>query len=196
MLKQRDREFLVQVDGKVLMGSRAHASEELLARVACEQLPPAARVLIGGLGFGFTLRAALDVLEPAAKVVVAELSGAIVEWNRGVLADLARRPLDDPRVTLEQKDVSKVMGRSRAAFDAIVLDVDNGPFAVTQQANASLYSLTGISHARLALAPKGRLVVWSAGDDPGFVKRLREVGFDVKTHAAGGRHVIFVATAK
>lgn len=196
VLKQRDREFLVQVNGKVLMGSRAHASEELLADIACQGLGPKAQVLIGGLGFGFTLRKALDVLPPTAKVVVAELSQTVIDWNRGVLADLAGRPLDDARVQLEVKDVGQVMRKSKHAFDAIVLDVDNGPFAVTQAQNTQLYSLTGISHARLALKGDGRLVVWSAGDDPGFVKRLREVGYDVKTKAAGGRHVVIVATAR
>ncbi len=193
-LRQREDEFMVLVDGRALMGSRQHGSEEALAQTACERLASVRpTVLVGGLGFGFTLRAALDVLPPHAEVVVAELSPAIVEWNRGVLAPLAGRPLEDPRVVLEVGDVNKVVKAKPERFDAIMLDVDNGPFAVSQAKNADLYDLVGLSYMRRALKPKGRLVVWSAGPDAGYVKRMEESGFEVQVKATGkGRHVLFV----
>lgn len=193
-LRQRGDEFMVLVDGRSLMGSRQHGSEEALAQTGCERLPSISpTVLVGGLGFGFTLRAALDALPPHAEVVVAELSPAMVEWNQGVLADLAGRPLEDPRVVLEIADVSKVVKTKAERFDVILLDVDNGPFAISQPNNADLYDLVGLSYLYRALKPKGRLVVWSAGADKRYEQRLSDAGFAVRVVGTGkGRHVLFV----
>ncbi len=193
-LRQREDEFMVLVDGRALMGSRQHGSEQALAQTACERLASVTpSVLVGGLGFGFTLRAALEVLPPHAEVVVAELSPAMVEWNRGVLADLAGRPLEDPRVTLEVADVNKVVKAKAERFDAIMLDVDNGPFAISQTKNADLYDLVGLSYLLRALKPRGRLVVWSAGPDVRYQKRMEEAGFEVQVRSTGkGRHVLFI----
>ncbi|MEW5741001.1 MAG: hypothetical protein AB1938_18920 [Myxococcota bacterium] len=193
-LRQRGDEYLVLVHGKVLMGSRSHASEEALARIGCEGLGPKAHVLIGGLGFGFTLRAALDVLAPTARVTVAEVSAAVVEWNRGLLSSLARAPLDDARVTVEVGDVQRLLSRSRGAFDAVLLDVDNGPFAVAAAGNEALYGLTGLAVAQAALKKTGRLAFWSASPDGRFEKQLRFAGLDVKRVPAGaGQHVVYLA---
>lgn len=193
-LKQRGDEYLVLVHGKVLMGSRAHASEEALARIGCEGLGRAAHVLVGGLGFGFTLRAALDALPSTARVTVAERSPAVVEWNRGVLAPLARAPLDDARVTVDTRDVQQVLAKSRAVFDAVLLDVDNGPFAVSAQDNDALYGLTGLALAQAALKPGGRLALWSASPDGRFEKQLHFAGLDVRRVPAGsGQHVVYLA---
>ena len=197
-LRERAGEFLVQVDGRVLMSSRRHVSEDLLATVTLKGLGASARVLIGGLGFGYTLRAALDALAPGASVVVAEISAAIVGWNRAVLASLAGRPLDDARVSVEVDDVRERL--VPGAFDAVLLDVDNGPFAVSRPENASLYTKEGVEKLLAALTPGGRLGVWSAGADQSFDRRLQEVGFTTSVHhvPAGGseasHHVLFVAT--
>lgn len=193
-LKRREDEFLVLVHGKVLMGSRSHASEEALARIGCEGLPARAHVLVGGLGFGFTVRAALDALGPQARVTVGEVAPAVVEWNRGVLAPLASAPLEDSRVTLEVADVQRVLARSRGAFDAVLLDVDNGPFAVSAADNDELYALTGLAVAQAALKRTGRLAFWSASPDGRFEKQLRFAGLDVKRVPAGaGQHVVYLA---
>lgn len=193
-LKRRGDEWLVLVHGKVLMGSRAHQSEEALARIGCEGLPPGAHVLIGGLGFGYTLRAALDALPSSARVTVAELSPAVVAWNRGELKDLAGAPLDDARVTVDVRDVQKVLNANRGAFDAVLLDVDNGPFAIAADANDELYAATGLALAQAALKPGGRLAVWSASPDGRFVKQLRFAGLDVKRVPGGsGQHVVYLA---
>lgn len=193
-LKRRGDEYLVLVHGKVLMGSRAHQSEEALARIGCESLPPDAHVLIGGLGFGYTLRAALDALPSSSRVTVAELSPAVVEWNRGELSSLARAPLDDARVTVAVRDVQKVLNANRGTFDAVLLDVDNGPFGIASDANDDLYAATGLALAQASLKPGGRLAVWSASPDGRFEKQLRFAGLDVKRVAAGvGQHVVYVA---
>lgn len=193
-LKARGGEYLVLVGGRVLMGSRAHGSEDALARVGCAGLRAGARVLVGGLGFGFTLRAALDALGPDARVTVAELSAPVVEWNRGPLAPLAGRPLEDARVDVEVRDVREVLAAARARFDAVLLDVDNGPFAVAAPGNAALYAEAGLRQLARALRPGGRAVVWSAGDDAAFLKRLAAVG-PARAQRAGG-HVLFVATKR
>ncbi len=200
VLHHRDGEFVIRVHGKELMSSRVHGSEEAMARLGCEGLgsTPDARVLVGGLGLGYTLRATLDALGPRARVVVAELAPAIVEWNRGPLAPLADRPLEDARVQVEVADVRKVM-RGGAPWHAILLDVDNGPAALTRASNAGLYDSAGLSAAHAALVPGGRLVVWSAGPDARFTTRLVQAGFAVETHAVsagkgrGTRHTLFVA---
>jgi spermidine synthase len=194
-LKQRGDEYLVLVHGKVLMGSRSHQSEEALARIGCAGLGAGAHVLVGGLGFGFTLRAALDALPPSARVTVAEVSPAVVEWNRGVLAPLASAPLDDARVTVDVRDVQKVLTKSRAVFNAVLLDVDNGPFAMSAQENDALYAATGLALAQAALKPGGRLALWSASPDGRFEKQLRFAGLDVKRVPGGqGQHVVYLAT--
>lgn len=200
VLHHRDGEFVIRVRGQELMSSRVHGSEEEMARLAVAALGGVAdpRVLIGGLGLGYTLRATLDVLGAGARVTVAELAEAIVEWNRGPLAHLAGRPLDDPRVQVEIADVRRVM-RSAAPWHAILLDVDNGPAALTRTSNASLYDNSGLAAAHAALAPGGVLVVWSAGPDDRFTARLAQADFLAETHSVragkgrGTRHTLFVA---
>lgn len=183
------------------MNSRMHQSEDQLATRGCAGFAARSgvRVLIGGLGMGFTARAALDVLAPDARVVIAELLPEVIEWNRGVLAHLAGNPLADPRVEVVKGDVGAVIGRSRGAFNAILLDVDNGPDAFTAPGNASLYSVGGLERARRALAPAGRFGVWSVADDRAFTGRLRGRGFDVDIHkvppraGSGANHVVWIA---
>jgi spermidine synthase len=200
VLHHRDGEFVIRVRGQELMSSRIHGSEEAMARLASEALGDIAapRVLIGGLGLGYTLRATLDALGADARVVVAELAEAIVEWNRGPLAHLAGRPLEDPRVQVDVGDVRRVM-RSGAPWHAILLDVDNGPAALTRASNASLYDSSGLTAAHASLAPGGVLVVWSAGPDDRFTARLVQAGFLAETHPVragkgrGTRHTLFVA---
>jgi spermidine synthase len=157
-------------------------------------------VLVGGLGMGFTLRATLDLLPPDASVVVAELVPAVVEWNRGPLGPLAGHPLSDRRVRVELGDVAVLLHSSRAAFDAVLLDVDNGPRAFTASVNAALYDDRGLAAVRDALAKHGTLAVWSAWDDRKFEHRLRHAGFEVELERVRGRlrkggphHTIFVA---
>ncbi len=202
-LMLRDREHVIFADGKLLMSSRMHGSEEALATLACAHVTSAAapRVLVGGLGLGFTLRATLDVLPPRATVVVAELVPAVVEWNRGPLGPLANHPLDDPRVEVAVGDVAGVIKGRRAGFDAILLDVDNGPDAFTSSLNAGLYANDGVVQAHAALTPHGVLAVWSAWEDRKFEQRLRWAGFTVTMHRVrarlkqgGPRHTIFLGT--
>lgn len=201
-LTRQDREFIILAGGKPLMSSRMHGSEQALATFGCAQSPAQAPcVLIGGLGMGFTLRATLDLLPQDATVVVAELVAAVVEWNRGPLGPLAGHPLNDPRVRVDERDVLETMRRSTAAFDAILLDVDNGPDAFTATGNASLYNDAGIAAARAALRPSGVLAVWSAWEDRRFQQRLKYGGFDVNVERVrarlkrgGPRHTIFVAS--
>lgn len=201
-LVRRGEEFAIRASGQLLMSSRQHGSEDALAAVACEFLRnrPAPRLLVGGLGMGFTLRAALDSLPADARVTVAELVPAIVEWNRGALAPLAKQPLDDARVEVVVDDVRRVMDRQAARFDAVALDVDNGPHALTTPANAPLYFERGLKSAHRALRPGGALIVWSAAEDPAFVRRLERVGYRVRVERPtvrggkrGARHVLFVA---
>lgn len=198
-LARRDAEYVLRVRGHVLMSSRQHASEDALAREACARIPNAsnAKVLIGGLGFGFTLRAALDCLGAEAEVTVAEILPALIEWNRGPLAALAGGPLEDPRSRTVEGDVARVIAKHPKTFDAILLDVDNGPFGLAQAKNQHLYALTGLRGAVSALASGGVLAVWSAGDDPAFGRRMEEAGLRVealqaRAHPAGGsRHTLF-----
>jgi spermidine synthase len=200
VLHHRDGEFVIRVHGQELMSSRVHGSEEELARQGCAGLRATrgARVLVGGLGLGYTLRATLDALEPDARVTVAELAEAIVEWNRGPLAPLAGRPLEDARVRVEVGDVARVM-RAGGPFHAVLLDVDNGPAALTRASNAGLYGGAGLAAAHAALVPGGALVVWSAGPDARFSSRLARAGFSVGEHRVlagrgrGTRHTLFIA---
>ncbi len=199
ILQERDGEYQLRVGGSVLMGSRQHGSEEAMAHVSCRGLrQPRPRVMIGGLGFGFTLRAALDLLPAGAEVTLVELSPEVVAMNRGVLAHLAGRPLDDPRVVVEVADVQQVLGREPQRFDVVLLDVDNGPSALTRPSNSGIYSAAGLARAYRALAEAGLLVVWSAGPDERFSQRMRDAGFRVEMSSvpavkgSAGRHVLFV----
>jgi spermidine synthase len=202
VLKERAGEFLVQADGKVLMSSRRHGSEEALATAACTGLKARApRVLIGGLGLGYSVRATLGLLPPNAEVTVSEISADLVEWNRTVLAELASRPLEDPRVRVEVGDVGDLLAGKAAHWDAILLDVDNGPVAVTRPQNAGLYGTRGIAATRRALREAGTLAVWSAGPDARFEAALKKGGFHVDVRfvsasgGSGAKHVIFAARA-
>jgi spermidine synthase len=189
-LHRRGREYVIRVDGQELMGSRQHGSEDALAQLGCKGLEqvPRARVLIGGLGMGFTVRAALDVLGPDAAIQVAELVPAVVEWNRGPLAELAAAPLADPRVSVFLGDVVALIAESRSRYDAILLDVDNGPAALTSPGNAKLYGPAGLERASAALKPRGLLVVWSVSDEPKFTAKLTRAGFEVQLERVLARH--------
>jgi spermidine synthase len=204
VLARRGDEFAIRLRGAELMNSRSHASEEALARLGCAGLAArtgAARVLIGGLGMGFTLRAALDALGPEAQVVVGELVPEVVAWNREHLADLAGRPLDDPRVAVEVGDVVAAIRATDQRWHAILLDIDNGPDAFTTPANAALYGHQGLAACRRALVPGGTLAVWSVANDAGFTDRLRGVGFEVERHLvlarpnANVKHVVWTGRA-
>jgi spermidine synthase len=200
VLAQRGDEFAIRLRGAELMNSRSHASEEMLARLGCAALARtnASRVLIGGLGMGFTLRAALDVLPRDARVVVVELVPEVIEWNRSHLADLAKRPLDDPRVVVKQADVADVIAEKHDAWHAILLDVDNGPDAFTAPSNVRLYGLKGLIACRRALVPGGALAVWSVEEDRKFTDRFRGAGFEVDKQRVPARpnssvkHVIWI----
>jgi spermidine synthase len=199
-LWQRGAELVVRAGGIDLMSSRAHGSEELLAEHGCGGLGEGASVLVGGLGMGFTLRAALAVLPASARVTVAELVPEMVAWVRGPIG--AGALLDDPRVSVEARDCAAILRESAARFDAVLLDVDNGPSALTQGSNRWLYAREGLEAAARALRPGGRLAVWSAGDDPAFASRLARAGFEVRTARArahrgrGARHAIFVGVRR
>lgn len=201
-LFQRGSEFSIMLGQNELMNSRLAGSEEALARLTCERLQAVAapRLLIGGLGMGFTLRAALAALGPRAEVVVAELIASVVAWAQGPMATVFGDCLSDPRVDLRVADVRDVIGARPKAFDAILLDVDNGPEALAREANETLYSAKGLKAARAALRPQGVLSVWSSGENPSFEQRLAQGGFRVekiKTRAngakGGARHVIWLA---
>ena len=208
-LARRGDEFSIRLAGAELMNSRLSGSEEALATLACAKLAGlrAPRVLIGGLGMGFTLRAALPLLPARAEVVVAELLPAVADWARGPMADLFAGSLDDPRVRVEIVDVALLMGARAGApsrlWDAILLDVDNGPDGLTQAANDGLYGAAGLAAARRALGAGGVLAVWSEGPDAAFAKRFSRAGFSVEDHRvhahrgkSGRRHVVWVGVAR
>lgn len=201
-LIRRCDEYLILADGAVLMSSRMHGSEDALAKFACQRVRTLKQpsVLIGGLGMGFTLRATLDILSPDATVIVAELVPAVVEWNRGPLGPLAGHPLKDKRVRVETGDVAVTLSSHLGQFDAVLLDVDNGPTAFTASNNAGLYDNRGIAAARGALKIEGVLAVWAAQDDGKFEQRLRHGRFDVQVQRVRGRlkkggprHTIFLS---
>jgi spermidine synthase len=207
VLYQRGDDFVIQVDHEELMSSRSHGSEEGLAHLGLRALGPrpSPRILVGGLGLGFTLRAVLDRVGPRteATVVVAELFPAVVAWNRTWLGHLASHPLDDPRVQVLEKDLADCLGDARSTgkpYDLILLDVDNGPEAFTVSSNRHLYGPRGIGYLRQALVPGGIVAVWSATPAPQFVKQLEKGGFGVQTHHVAARsgskrhrHVVMVA---
>ena len=202
VLQRRDTEYALFAGGKLLMSSRQHGSEEAMAAFALKRarLKEAPAVLIGGLGMGFTLRATLDLLPPRAAVHLAELQPAVVEWNRGVLGPLADHPMRDTRAVVEAADVALVLKNAKRRFDAVLLDVDNGPDAFTTGTNAFLYGDGGIAAIRRALKPDGVLAVWSAWEDRKFEQRLRYAGFRVRVERVrarlkqgGARHTIFLA---
>ena len=202
-LYQRGEEYSIMiVGGGELMNSRLHGSEDALAELGCRHLidQPHPRVLIGGLGMGYTLAAALGQLGPDGEVIVAELVPAVVTWNREHLGAFAGQPLEDPRTSVSEGDVALLIRKSRAAFDAILLDVDNGPEGLTHRENNWLYTTSGLEAAYDALRPDGVLAVWSAGPDAAFSERLRRVGFladerRVRAHrpGKGATHTIWVA---
>lgn len=201
-LMLRGDEYLILADGAILMSSRMHGSEEALASCACENMQTLERprVLIGGLGMGFTLRATLDLLPQAATILVVELLPMVVEWNRGPLGPLAGHPLKDKRVEVIAGDVLATIRSSSDKFDAVLLDVDNGPAAFTASNNAGLYDKRGIAEACAALKPQGILAVWAAQADRKFEQRLRDGGFQVQVHhprgrlkKGGPRHTIFLS---
>ena len=188
-LLQRGHEYTINVKNEELMNSQLHGSEDALAEITCKPLATARRpkVLVGGLGMGFTLGAALKYLGPQANVIVAELVPAVIEWNRTHLADLADRPLEDSRVTVRQGDVTRVIQEKANTYDAILLDVDNGPEGLTHEGNDRLYSPAGLVEAKKALKPGGVLAIWSAFPDKKFTKRLRCAGFNVEEVPARAR---------
>jgi spermidine synthase len=193
-LHEHDGVFLIRIDGVELMSTRQHHSEERLAELACGHLKARSsgpRVLIGGLGLGFTLRAALATLGPDATVVVVELMPAVIRWNQTSDYKLGADAMADPRVEVVAGDVTDVLKNCRGRFDAIILDVDNGASGLTAATNRRLYSSTGLAMIRSALRPDGCLAVWSADADPAFVERMGQGGFTVtveraRTHATGG----------
>ncbi len=203
-LLQRNDEFSIRIAGTAgeLMNTRLHGSEDALAELACQRVAerPGVRVLVGGLGMGFTLSAALAALGEDAEVVVAELVPGVVEWNRGPLGAAAGYPLNDPRTRVSLGDVGELLRREPGGFDAIMLDVDNGPEGLTRRENDWLYSPKGLDAARQALRPDGVLAVWSAGQDPAFTERLRRIGLLVETVTVrahrpgkGAKHCIWLA---
>ena len=201
-LMQRGTEFAIMAGATPLMNSRMSSSEIVLAEVACERLRGRrnVRVLIGGYGMGFTLRAALAGLGSDAQVIVAELVPAVLTWARGPMAELTAGGLSDRRVTVHEADVGSVIESGRGSFDAILLDVDNGPDGLSRAENDRLYDFRGLKAARQALRPGGMLAVWSAAPSKAFVNRLEQAGFaveEVKARANKGRgvrHIIWVAT--
>jgi spermidine synthase len=200
ILARRGDEWVVRAGGRVLMSSRQHGSEEALAALGLAKVARPRTVLVGGLGLGFTLRAALDRLPADARVVVAELVPALAAWNRAHVGHLAGRPLEDPRTRLQHGDALQRIAEAKGAFDAILLDVDNGPSALADARNARLYGDGGVRACRDALRAGGALAVWSAGPDERYLERLEKAGLDAGVHAVparggtsrGVRHVVFV----
>jgi spermidine synthase len=202
-LMRRGDDFSMMLGQNELMNSRLSASEEALATLTCRRIAGVKRphLLIGGLGMGFTLRAALAVLGTDARITVAELVPAVIAWARGPLAEIFGDSLNDPRASVEAADVIEVIRCRPSNFDAILLDVDNGPEGLVRKANDALYNSKGLKAIHRALRPKGVLAVWSSGPNSSFTKRLRDAGFGVDevavratTKRSGARHVIWFAT--
>jgi spermidine synthase len=201
VLRQRGDAFEIRFNGWELMSSRTSASEEALARLVCEELGrKPARVLVGGLGMGYTLRAILDAADANARIVVAELAPLVVEWVRGPLASLAHHALDDPRVQIRIGSVVGVLSESSQSFDAILLDTDNGPEAIVHEPNALLYAREGLELAKTALQPGGAIAFWAADPSPAFENRLtlagatwRRLEIDARGGNSGPEHSIYLA---
>lgn len=201
-LRRRGTEFSIRTAGIELMNSRVHGSEEALAELTYSRIKqrPGLRILIGGLGMGFTLAAALQKSKPDTRIMVSELIPAVVRWNREHLGHLAGMPLDDSRVSVEEEDVARLIRKQTSFWDAILLDVDNGPDGLTQKHNDRLYSPLGLKSSFAALRPGGILSIWSCGPDQGFTRRLEDCGFQTqpislgaRKSQKGGRHIIWLA---
>jgi spermidine synthase len=199
----RDQEYSIRVAHIELMNSRVYSREDALSKLGCERIRDRkkARVLIGGLGMGFALATALDNVAADAQVVVAELVPGVIRWNREIFGHLAGHPLRDRRVQMREMDVARVIREGRAGFDAVLLDVDNGPDGLTRRSNGWLYSDAGIASCRAALRPSGVLGIWSAGPDRAFVRRLNRGNFSVdevevgsRSKHRGARHTLWFAT--
>lgn len=204
-LIRHDNAFIIMLERNELMSSRMSGSEKALGVMTCQRLGerPAPRILIGGYGMGFTLRAMLAELGPDAQIVVAELVARIIDWARGPMEAMTQGCLDDPRVEIQIDDVGARIGAAKGGYDAILLDVDNGPDGLTRPGNDGLYSARGLARARQALRPGGILSVWSAGADRAFSRRLEQAGFSVeevsvraRENGKGPTHVIWFATAR
>lgn len=203
VLARRDDEWVVRYGGKVLMSSRQHGSEEALASLALARAKQRRAVLVGGLGLGFTVRAALDRIPVDSKVVVAELTPALLDWNRRLVGKLAGRPLDDPRTHVHVGDAVARIQEAKRAYDAILLDIDNGPASMVHEENHRLYGPAGIAACREALRDGGVLAVWSAHHDDRYLQRLQRGGFEAEAKivpargdAGGLKHVIFLGVKK
>lgn len=203
-LFRRGDEFTIAMGGNELMSSRMSGSEEALAEMSCDRLHHDAipHLLIGGYGMGFTLRTALARLGADARITVAELVPAIIDWARGPMTSMTAGCLDDPRVEIQLTDVAQVISAATRRYDAILLDVDNGPDGLTRVGNDRLYSAGGLARAKAALRPGGILAIWSAAPDPRFSRRLKDAGFQVeeisvraRSNGKGARHLIWFARA-
>jgi spermidine synthase len=203
-LERHGDDFMIVLDRNELMSSRMSGSEAALGSMTCARLESVtnARLLVGGYGMGFTLRAVLAALGPKARITVAELVPGVIEWARGPMKELADGCLDDPRVEIRIDDVGQVIEASKSTYDAILLDVDNGPDGLTRPANDGLYSLKGLARARAALRSGGVLAVWSASPDPRFARRLQQARFTVdevkvraRSNGKGPTHTIWFAKA-
>lgn len=201
-LLRRGTEFSIRTAGRELMNSRRHGSEEALSELTCSRIKRKSgiTILIGGLGMGYTLAAALAQSGADTRITLSELIPAVVRWNRKELAHLAGMPLDDPRVSVEEEDVGETIGKSRSAWDAILLDVDNGPEGLTRESNDRLYNIAGLRRAFRALRRGGVLSIWSSGADKAFTRRLQQCGFQTEILTArahksgkGSRHTIWLA---
>jgi len=201
-LLKRGTEFSMRIAGTALMNSRLHGSESALAEITCSRIKRKSglRILIGGLGMGYTLAAALEPSGPDTLITVSELIPAVVRWNREHLGHLAGMPLDDPRVSVEEEDVAETIRKRKATWDAILLDVDNGPEGLIRKANDRLYGRSGLKTSFFALRPGGILAVWSSGADEAFTRRLKQCGFQAEAVTVparkpgkGGRHTIWLA---
>jgi spermidine synthase len=199
-LHEHDGSYTIRVDSAELMSTRQHTSEERIAELACAKLRGTrrARVLIGGLGFGFTLKAALSAVASDATVVIAEILGAVIAWNRDPSYNLAAEAMADSRVIVLQQDVAEVIRDARGSFDSIILDVDNGPAALSTGGNRRLYDYEGLRRARAALRHAGCVAFWSAAPDPAFERLMTRAGFAVEVEScrshgnSGGRHTLFL----
>jgi spermidine synthase len=199
-LKRRGAEFSIMLGTNELMNSRLFGSEEALATLTLDRLAGREhpRILIGGLGMGFTLRAALSAVDAGARITVAELVPAVVAWARGPMADLHAGALDDPRVTIFEGDVGAAIRTADAGYDAILLDVDNGPDGLSRPGNDALYGARGLGETKRALAPGGVLAIWSSHPDPRFTQRLKQAGFATEEKPvrargkSGARHMIWL----